>query len=82
MASGSEQTPLPLQSHGAFWGSANRRPAFLAFLLIGLILFASLNFIFNVILPTVLNNYEYYQLGNYSIIFLIGLLHMPLRVAS
>lgn len=39
MASGSEQTPLAPQSRGSFWEPANRRPAFLAFLLIGLILF-------------------------------------------
>jgi len=39
MASVSEQTPLPPQSHRATFWSAKRRPAFLAILLIGLILF-------------------------------------------
>jgi membrane-associated phospholipid phosphatase len=39
MASTSEQTPLPPQSHEASFWSANRRPVFLAVLLIGLILF-------------------------------------------
>ena len=39
MASGSEQTPLPPQSHEASFWSANRRPVFLAVLLIGLVLF-------------------------------------------
>jgi len=39
MASGSEQTPLPPQSHEASFWSINRRPIFLAVLLIGLVLF-------------------------------------------
>jgi membrane-associated phospholipid phosphatase len=39
MASVSEQTPLPPQSHEASFWSATRRPVFLAVLLIGLILF-------------------------------------------
>ena len=39
MASVSEQTPLPPQSHEASFSSANRRPVFLGVLLIGLILF-------------------------------------------
>jgi membrane-associated phospholipid phosphatase len=40
MASGSEQTPLPSQSHEAsFWSANRRRPVFLAVLLIGLVLF-------------------------------------------
>jgi membrane-associated phospholipid phosphatase len=40
MASGSERTPLPPQSHlGSFWAANKRRPFFLAVLLIGLILF-------------------------------------------
>src|SRR5512143_1613523 len=39
MASGSEQTRLPPQSHAASFWSANRRPIFLAVLLIGLVLF-------------------------------------------
>lgn len=40
MASGSEQTPLPPQSHEAsFWSANRRRPVFLAVLLIGLVLF-------------------------------------------
>jgi membrane-associated phospholipid phosphatase len=39
MASVSERAPLPLQSHQASFWSANRRPIFLAVLLIGLVLF-------------------------------------------
>lgn len=40
MASGSEQMPLPPQSHEAsFWSANRRRPVFLAVLLIGLVLF-------------------------------------------
>lgn len=40
MASGSEQTPLSLQSHEAsFWSANRRRPAFLIILVTGLILF-------------------------------------------
>ncbi len=40
MVSGSEQTPLPPQSHAAsFWSANRRRPVFLAVLLIGLVLF-------------------------------------------
>lgn len=39
MASVSERTPLPPQSHEASFWSSNRRPVFLAVLLIGLILF-------------------------------------------
>jgi len=40
MASDSEKTPLPLQSHAAsFWSANRRRPLFLAILLIGLLLF-------------------------------------------
>jgi membrane-associated phospholipid phosphatase len=39
MASGSEQTHLPPEPHKASFGSANRRPIFLAVLLIGLVLF-------------------------------------------
>ena len=40
MTSGSEQTPLPVQSHEAsFWSANRRRPIFLAILLIGLVLF-------------------------------------------
>jgi membrane-associated phospholipid phosphatase len=39
MASVSEQTPLPPQSHEASFWSANRRPVFLGVLLLGLILF-------------------------------------------
>jgi membrane-associated phospholipid phosphatase len=39
LVSGSEQTPLPPPSHAASFWSANRRPIFLAVLLIGLALF-------------------------------------------
>ena len=40
MASGSEQTPLPVQAHEAsFWSANRRRPAFLIILVTGLVLF-------------------------------------------
>lgn len=42
------------------------------YFLVGMILFATLNFIFNVILPIFGTNYSYCQLGNYSTLFLIG----------
>ena len=42
------------------------------YFLIGLFLFAGLNFIFNIALQISFQNYKFYQLGNYSLIFLIG----------
>jgi len=42
------------------------------YFLIGIFLFTGLNFIFNVILPFLFYRYEFYQIGNYSTIFLIG----------
>ena len=43
------------------------------YFLIGVIIFALLNIIFNVIFPSVLNTYKYYQFGDYSAIFLFTL---------
>lgn len=42
------------------------------YFLIGVFIFTGLNFIFNVILPVVFKNYQFYQIGNYSTLFLIG----------
>lgn len=42
------------------------------YFLVGLLIFAALNIVFNVILPVFLNIYQYYELGNYSVIFLLG----------
>lgn len=42
------------------------------YLLVGTSLFALMNLIFNVILPAIRGTIQYYQLGNYSVIFLIG----------
>lgn len=42
------------------------------YFLIGMIIFAGLNFIFNVIFPVLSENYKLYQFGNYSAIFLLG----------
>jgi len=51
--------------------SSERRTRIL-YLLIGLLIFAGLNIVFNVVLPGFLTIYEYYELGNYSVIFLLG----------
>jgi signal transduction histidine kinase len=42
------------------------------YFLIGLLLFAVLNIVFNVVLPVGFGVYEYYQIGNYSVVFLLG----------
>ena len=51
--------------------SSDRRTRIIYFL-IGLLIFAGLNIIFNVILPVFFVTYQFYELGNYSIIFLLG----------
>ncbi|OGZ67918.1 MAG: hypothetical protein A3D35_03140 [Candidatus Staskawiczbacteria bacterium RIFCSPHIGHO2_02_FULL_34_9] len=42
------------------------------YFLVGLFIFAGFNIIFNVIQPVFFNIYRYYELGNYSVIFLLG----------
>lgn len=39
---------------------------------IGMLLFAGCNIVFNVALPLVFDVYEYYEIGNYSVVFLLG----------
>lgn len=56
---------------GYFKASRNLRLKFQYFLT-GVFIFAVLNFVFNVILPFGFGNYQYYQFGNYSAIFLLG----------
>jgi signal transduction histidine kinase len=40
--------------------------------LVGIFIFASMNFIFNMIFPVLQNTYKYHQFGDYSAIFLLG----------
>lgn len=42
------------------------------FFMVGLLLFAGFNITFNVVLPMLFNVYEYYEIGNYSVVFLLG----------
>lgn len=49
------------------------RKSQIQYFLTGLLFFAGLNFVFNVILPVFFNMYRFYELGNYSAIFLLGL---------
>jgi signal transduction histidine kinase len=39
---------------------------------IGMLLFAGCNIVFNVALPLLFDVYEYYEIGNYSVVFLLG----------
>ena len=42
------------------------------YFLVGILIFALMNLVFNVILPIIRGTIEYYQFGNYSAIFLLG----------
>ena len=42
------------------------------YFLIGLLLFAGCNIVFNVTLPVAFDVYQYYEVGNYSVVFLLG----------
>jgi signal transduction histidine kinase len=53
-------------------GFPKERRAKLQYFLIGLLLFAGLNIVFNVVLPLAFNVYAYYAVGNYSVGFLLG----------
>ena len=48
------------------------RRAKLQYFLIGLLLFAGFNIVFNVVLPLAFDDYAYYAVGNYSVAFLLG----------
>jgi len=48
------------------------RRAKLQYFLIGLLLFAGFNIVFNVVLPLAFDVYGYYAIGNYSVGFLLG----------
>ena len=56
-----------------YFDYSNERRTRILYFLIGLIAFAGLNIIFNVILPVFFNIYKFYELGNYSVIFLLCL---------
>jgi signal transduction histidine kinase len=53
-------------------GFAKERRAKLQYFLIGLLLFAGLNIVFNVVLPLGFDVYGFYMVGNYSVGFLLG----------
>ncbi len=42
------------------------------YFLVGTLIYATFNIFFNVLLPAIRGDYQYYQFGNYSIIFLLG----------
>ncbi len=41
------------------------------YFIVGIVIFGGLNIIFNVILPAFFNDYRFYELGNYSVIFFL-----------
>jgi signal transduction histidine kinase len=53
-------------------GFPKERRVKLQYFLIGLLLFAGLNIVFNVVLPLAFDQYAYYAVGNYSVGFLLG----------
>jgi signal transduction histidine kinase len=53
-------------------GFSKERRVKLQYFLIGLLLFAGFNIVFNVVLPLAFGVYEYYAVGNYSVGFLLG----------
>ena len=53
-------------------GFPEERRAKLQYFLIGLLLFAGFNIVFNVVLPLAFDVYGYYAVGNYSVGFLLG----------
>ena len=55
-----------------YFGLPEERRAKLQYFLVGLLLFAGFNVIFNVVLPLVFDDYAYYAVGNYSVGFLLG----------
>ncbi|HEY2853253.1 MAG TPA: ATP-binding protein [Gemmatimonadaceae bacterium] len=55
-----------------YMGFPRERRAKLQYFLIGLLLFAGFNIVFNVVLPLAFDDYAYYALGNYSVAFLLG----------
>lgn len=42
------------------------------FFMVGLLLFAGFNIVFNVVLPMMFGVYDYYEIGNYSVVLLLG----------
>jgi signal transduction histidine kinase len=53
-------------------GFPTERRVKLQYFLIGLLLFAGFNIVFNVVLPLAFDVYAYYAVGNYSVGFLLG----------
>jgi len=56
----------------SYFKSSERKKLKIQYFLIGILLFAGLNTIFNVILPVSFKEYRFYSIGNYSAILLIG----------
>jgi signal transduction histidine kinase len=56
----------------SYFFSSSKEKIKIKYFLVGLLIFASLNLIFNVILPTFFGVYRLYQIGNYSLIFLLS----------
>lgn len=54
-----------------YFKSPPERKVKIQYFLMGMFIFAGLNFIFNVILPIFFENYKFYQIGNYSAFFLL-----------
>lgn len=55
-----------------YYEVSKREKLKIQYFLIGVLFFALFNFIFNVILPIIRGSIEYYQLGDYSTIFLLA----------
>jgi signal transduction histidine kinase len=53
-------------------GFPEERRVKLQYFMIGLLLFAGFNIVFNVVLPVAFDVYGYYAVGNYSVAFLLG----------
>ena len=53
-------------------GFPEERRVKLQYFMIGLLLFAGFNIVFNVVLPLAFDAYGYYAVGNYSVAFLLG----------
>lgn len=55
-----------------YFGFSEERRLKVQYFLVGLLLFAGFNIVFNVALPVAFDVYEYYEIGNYSVVFLLG----------
>jgi signal transduction histidine kinase len=55
-----------------YLGYPKERRLRIQYFFIGMLLFAGCNIVFNVALPLLFDVYEYYEIGNYSVVFLLG----------